>query len=140
MLAHPRSHSLTLSLASVFGLHVGWTYFSQARLPSSHSDGRCSSSLLSSLPVKSGHLHRSFLFLPLAIVSSLRLLQWSPADAPGRKGVLAGPRHCFMGRSCARNCSPSRVHLYALRRDLHCKGLSSGVTPKGFWLSYSLWP
>ena len=91
MLAHPRSHSLTLSLASVFGLHVGWTYFSQARLPSSHSDGRCSSSLLSSLPVKSGHLHRSFLFLPLAIVSSLRLLQWSPADAPGRKGVLAGP-------------------------------------------------
>ena len=91
MLAHPRSHSLTLSLASVFGLHVGWTYFSQARLPSSHSDARCSSSLLSSLPVKSGHLHRSFLFLPLAIVSSLRLLQWSPADAPGRKGVLAGP-------------------------------------------------
>jgi len=91
MLEHPRSRNLYASLASVFGLHVGWTYFSQARLPSSHSDGRCSSSLLSSLPVKSGHLHRSFLFLPFAIVSSLRLLQWSPADAPGRKGVLAGP-------------------------------------------------
>ena len=91
MLEHPRSHSpFTLSLASVFGLHVSWAYFSQARLPFSHSDGRCSSSLLSSLPVKSGHLHRSFLFLPFAIVSSLRLLQWSPADAPGRKRALAG--------------------------------------------------
>jgi len=46
MLEHLACIAFTPSLASVFGLHVGWAYFSQARLPSSHSDGRCSSSLL----------------------------------------------------------------------------------------------
>jgi len=92
MLAHPRSHSL-YALACLGVWSTYWVrptfrrHDCRLRIRMAAARHHCSSSLR----VKSGYLHRSCLFLPLPIVSALRLCSVVPVRLqPGRKRLLVG--------------------------------------------------
>ena len=133
MLAHPRSHSL-YALACLGVWSTYWVrptfrrHDCRLRIRMAAARHHCSPPLF--LLSQAILIAFSFFFRcpscrHFVFCSGRRLAHPARQESPRRA------RHCSMGRSCARNCSPSRVHLCALRRDMHRKGLSSAVTPKG---------